>query len=420
MNYLYVFGMLLVVFNTGASAAGNLGRSAMECISDSRDKDDVIFKNRCDYKVFVVWCGDMKYSKKKCGDGPQGNNFYTHSSNIGPGGQTWARGIKEFKYAACEGGIGFGKDEIKDSPDGSFTCIPSKSSAGNKAEQQKQQDQKRSSDRFTDKTVRQTEQSKNLPQDIQQPQVIISASPERCAPGYSPARHANGTFIVTPPTALCIKNEQHIDGQDDMRDRKVSVSDETLGQRNPLGNANDPEWADLYCNQPGTIHNGSIPCIEPKCHPSQIKSKGKCIAAPTISCIKPSVFQNGRCVSPASASGTTGTSSGSVSQDKDAAKCIVIKTIPSSGGSSSHQTITNTCKEKIGIIYCHTPSSMPDTRDTECGHNGRYFQQFSTMNPGQIKENKYSMPIDATIRYGACFGGESKIKQTTNGDYICR
>jgi len=423
LNYLYVIGLLFVAFSTSASAAGNPGRSAMECVTASRVKDDVVFENNCNYKVFVVWCGDSKYSKKKCGDGPQGNSFYTSSDNIGPNDSKRVYGIQNYRYAACEGGIGFGKNEIKDSPDGSFTCVPSKSAADNKAEQQKRQDQKSNSDRFTDQqqTVQPTEQSRNFPQDIQQPQVIIPAAPDRCAPGYSPARHANGTFVVTPPTALCIKNEQHIDGQDDLRDRKVSVSDETLGQRSTLGNANDPEWADLYCNQPGTIHNGSIPCMEPKCQPGQVKKKGKCVGiATTISCIKPSVLQNGRCVSPASAIGTTGTSSGTVSQGKDAAKCIVIKAIPANGGSSSHQTITNICNEKIGFIYCHTPSSLPGTSGTECGHNGRYFQQFSTMDPGQTKENKYAMPIDAIIRYGACFGGEGKIKQTTNGEYICR
>jgi hypothetical protein len=131
MKRLYLLGVLFALFSTAASAAGNPGRSAMECVTASRDKGDVVFKNNCNYKIFVVWCGEQKYTKKKCGDGPQGNSFYTHSNNIEPGGETWARGIQEYRYAACEGGIGFGKDGIKDAPDGSFQCTAAKSHGDN-------------------------------------------------------------------------------------------------------------------------------------------------------------------------------------------------------------------------------------------------------------------------------------------------
>lgn len=123
MKHRYLLAMLLAFFVTGASAAGNPGRSAMECVSASRDKQDIVFRNSCNYKVFVVWCGEQKYTKKKCGDGPAGNSFYTHSNNIEAGSSTRASGIQEYRYAVCEGGIGFGKAEIKDSPDGSFQCI---------------------------------------------------------------------------------------------------------------------------------------------------------------------------------------------------------------------------------------------------------------------------------------------------------
>jgi hypothetical protein len=134
MKRLYVLGMLLALFNTGASASGNSGQSAMECVSPSRDKGDVVFKNTCNYKIFVVWCGEQKYTKKRCGDGPQGNSYYTHSDNVGPGADKRVSGIQEYKYAACEGSIGFGKSEIKDSPDGSFRCVAAKSSAEKRAE----------------------------------------------------------------------------------------------------------------------------------------------------------------------------------------------------------------------------------------------------------------------------------------------
>ena len=102
----------------------NTGREAMRCVSVNRDKEDLIFTNTCSIQIFVVWCGSLKYSKKQCGDGPAGNSFYTHSVNVMPGDKQYAYGVGDYHYAACEGGISFGKDEIQDRPDGTFTCVP--------------------------------------------------------------------------------------------------------------------------------------------------------------------------------------------------------------------------------------------------------------------------------------------------------
>jgi hypothetical protein len=116
------FCMLAAIVCPDVSAAGNPGRSAMECVDARRDAGDIVFHNHCGHPIFVVWCGEQKYTKKRCGDGPAGNSFYTHSTNIGPGDKQYARGIGTFRYAACEGSIAFGKDGIRDEPDGSFTC----------------------------------------------------------------------------------------------------------------------------------------------------------------------------------------------------------------------------------------------------------------------------------------------------------
>ncbi len=102
----------------------NTGREAMRCVSVVREKEDLAFNNTCNIQIFVVWCGDLKYSNKHCGDGPAGNSFYTHSTNVMPGDKQYARGVGDYHYAACEGGISFGKDEIQDRPDGTFTCVP--------------------------------------------------------------------------------------------------------------------------------------------------------------------------------------------------------------------------------------------------------------------------------------------------------
>jgi hypothetical protein len=106
------------------STSMNTGKSAMQCVSVTRNNDDVEFRNTCDKQIFVVWCGDLKYAKEKCGDGPKGNSYYTHSNNIKPGTSIRTSVSGQYHYAACEGGIAFGKDEIHDRPDGSFTCIP--------------------------------------------------------------------------------------------------------------------------------------------------------------------------------------------------------------------------------------------------------------------------------------------------------
>ena len=120
---------LALALHSGGAAAAHPGKSAMDCVSAARDKDDVVFTNNCGGKVFVVWCGEMKYTKKRCGDGPKGNSFYTHSNNIEAGKNIRASAIREYRYAACHGGIAFGKDEIQDKPDGSFACIASGSAA---------------------------------------------------------------------------------------------------------------------------------------------------------------------------------------------------------------------------------------------------------------------------------------------------
>lgn len=105
------------------SNSENTGRDAMRCLTITRDKEDLYFENTCSQPIFVVWCGDMKNTKRKCGDGPAGNNFYTESMNVPVGRRMKTYGVGSYKYAACEGSIGFRKKEIQDRPDGTFTCI---------------------------------------------------------------------------------------------------------------------------------------------------------------------------------------------------------------------------------------------------------------------------------------------------------
>lgn len=109
---------------------------------------------------------------------------------------------------------------------------------------------------------------------------------------------------------------------------------------------------------------------------------------------------------------TTATAGGA-----DAKTCVQIDRRP---GDRPHHTLTNKCGQKIGLIYCHDASGMPGTKGTQCGQGGRYYQQFTTLEPGQSTGNNYSAPADAMVRFGACYGGEGKIRQTSDGEYNCR
>ena len=116
--------ILLLALSFGAHAARNPGESAQECVDVSKGAaGKVTFSNSCGEKIFVIYCGDLKYSKQRCGNGPKGG-FYTHSANLAPGQTNDAVFDGRFSYAACKGGISFGNDgEYIDNPSGGIQCL---------------------------------------------------------------------------------------------------------------------------------------------------------------------------------------------------------------------------------------------------------------------------------------------------------
>lgn len=108
----------------------------------------------------------------------------------------------------------------------------------------------------------------------------------------------------------------------------------------------------------------------------------------------------------------------SSAQAQDAKRCVQLSSDVSAG--RSYNKITNGCNQSIGLSYCHLPSNYPGTRETTCDEGGRYFQQFVTLKPGESRGNPYSSPGDAQIRWGACFGNETNIRQTGNGNFRCK
>jgi hypothetical protein len=87
--------------------AKNPGESAMHCLEARAGNEEVLFSNSCGEKVFLIYCGDLKYSRKRCGDGA-GGGYYTHSQNISPGERGKIHVQGRYRYFSCKGSISFG------------------------------------------------------------------------------------------------------------------------------------------------------------------------------------------------------------------------------------------------------------------------------------------------------------------------
>lgn len=117
--------LIILAICTISAFARNPGIDGSRCVSDSVDEHTVTLTNNCSEKVFVIWCGDLKYSKDNCGDYADGG-FYTHSNNILPDSSISFE-VKDggsYTYGACMGGISFGKKGyFEDYPNGRYTCL---------------------------------------------------------------------------------------------------------------------------------------------------------------------------------------------------------------------------------------------------------------------------------------------------------
>ena len=104
-----------------AGSTRKAGESAQNCVRASVRGETLTFQNSCGEHVFVIWCGDLKYSKKKCGDNGM---YYNMSANIEAGGETTAQITGQYRYAACKGGISFGNDgSYRETGNGGVECL---------------------------------------------------------------------------------------------------------------------------------------------------------------------------------------------------------------------------------------------------------------------------------------------------------
>lgn len=125
MNLKRMLAAAVILLGVSVSAhARNPGENAMRCVDVNEIGGRVTFTNTCNKQIFVIWCGELKYSKKRCGDGPKGG-FYTHSTNLKPGDDNEVAVDGQYRYAACVGGISFGNSgEYEDDSRGRFRCLP--------------------------------------------------------------------------------------------------------------------------------------------------------------------------------------------------------------------------------------------------------------------------------------------------------
>ncbi len=114
-----VFVVAITILGSSIVSAGNPGTQASSCISESNRNGNTVFENNCGEKAFVIYCGDLKYTKKKCGEG---SGYYTHSFNLESGARNEVATNGYIKWGACLGGVGFGRDEFSDSRNGDYTC----------------------------------------------------------------------------------------------------------------------------------------------------------------------------------------------------------------------------------------------------------------------------------------------------------
>lgn len=121
----YFISLFFCVLFASQASAANPGRDAQQCVSVDAKRGEVNFTNNCNEQIFILWCGDMKYSKERCGDGPK-SSFFVFSNNLSPGRSSSIK-IQDggsYSWAACYGGISFGKEGYEDYPDGSYKCLP--------------------------------------------------------------------------------------------------------------------------------------------------------------------------------------------------------------------------------------------------------------------------------------------------------
>jgi hypothetical protein len=109
--------------STGATAGV---ANAQNCVAMTQEPGKVILRNNCGTQIFVIYCGELKYSSSRCG---RNANYFTHSVIMVPGTSSQIKEINvlpngTIRYGACYGGMAWQNDgDYKAWADGSYACL---------------------------------------------------------------------------------------------------------------------------------------------------------------------------------------------------------------------------------------------------------------------------------------------------------
>ncbi|MBQ0757682.1 MAG: hypothetical protein KBT54_11300 [Amphritea sp.] len=98
---------------------------------------------------------------------------------------------------------------------------------------------------------------------------------------------------------------------------------------------------------------------------------------------------------------------------EDAFECVEV------GKGERSQSIFNICDVEVEVLWCHNQKAPGYGRGL-CGYQERYYQKQAVLQPGEQKQNYFSLPFNSTLYIAACKGGHYSTRQVgMEGGYLC-
>lgn len=97
----------------------------------------------------------------------------------------------------------------------------------------------------------------------------------------------------------------------------------------------------------------------------------------------------------------------------DVRECLVRVEEPIPGQQRLRAVLVNTCAMRIYGFWCQANSG-----NYACG-GARFYRQGRYFGPGERYRNQFTVPMDVTIRSGACTGRFTQIRMKADGGYEC-
>lgn len=98
---------------------------------------------------------------------------------------------------------------------------------------------------------------------------------------------------------------------------------------------------------------------------------------------------------------------------EDALECVEV------GKDERSQSIVNVCDVEVEVLWCHNRKD-PGYGLGLCGYQEKYYQKQAVLQPGEHKQNYFSLPFDSTLYIAACKGGHYSTRQIgMDGGYLC-